>query len=72
MHRKTIFPIALIIITLVGSVVTVAPVAALSDDQAIAQLKTFNQAFTAIAQRVTPSVVTVTTKQVVETQGRGR
>ncbi len=72
MHRKTIFPIALIIITLAGSVVTVAPVAALSDDQAIAQLKTFNQAFTAIAQRVTPSVVTVTTKQVVETQGRGR
>ncbi len=53
--------------------VSVGPSAAqVSDTQAIAQLKTFNQAFTAIAERVTPSVVTVSTKQTIETTDRGR
>jgi serine protease Do len=36
------------------------------DEEAISQLESLNRAFTAIARRVTPSVVTVTTKHEVE------
>ncbi len=42
------------------------------DDAAIAQLQGLNRAFTSIARRVTPTVVTVTTKQKVETPVRSR
>ncbi len=45
---------------------------ALTDDQAIEQLKAYNQAYTAIAARVTRSVVTITTKRVEEPNKRGR
>lgn len=43
-----------------------------SDDAALNQLKTFNQAFTAIARRVTPNVVTISTKQIVDETASGR
>ena len=45
---------------------------ALSDEQAISQLKAINQAYTAIAARVTNSVVTITTKRLEEPAERGR
>jgi len=44
----------------------------LSDDQAIEQLKSINQAYTAIAARVTKSVVTITTTKEEEANPRGR
>jgi serine protease Do len=43
-----------------------------TDEQAINQLKTINQAYTAIATRVTRSVVTITTKQTEDRTERGR
>ena len=42
-----------------------------TDEQAINQLKMINQAYTAIAARVTPSVVTITTKRVEEPGQQG-
>ena len=48
------------------------PVAAAENDQAIAQLQSLNKAFTSIAKKVTPSVVTISTKQEVEQTARGR
>lgn len=70
MSRNPLYPLAIVVGLITSSLGS--SVDALSDDQAIAQLKTFNQAFTAIADRVTPSVVTVTTKQVIEASERGR
>jgi serine protease Do len=73
MSRKLLYPLAFVVgLIMVSFKVAVTPAAALTDDQAIAQLKTFNQAFTAIAERVTPSVVTVSTKQTVEAERQGR
>jgi serine protease Do len=46
--------------------------AKVTDDEAISQLKTFNQAYTAIAARVTKSVVTITTKRVEQPSEQGR
>jgi serine protease Do len=43
-----------------------------TDEQAINQLKTINQAYTAIAARVTQSVVTITTKRTEERSEQGR
>ena len=70
MSRNLLYLLAIVVGVITSSLAS--SVVALSDDQAIAQLKTFNQAFTAIADRVTPSVVTVTTKQVIEASARGR
>ena len=70
MSRNPLYPLAIVVGLITSSLGS--SVDALSDDQAIAQLKTFNQAFTAIADRVTPSVVTITTKQVIEASGQGR
>lgn len=68
MTRKLIILIAL----LAGSALQIPNVAAMTDDQAIDQLKTFNQAYTAIAERVTRSVVTITTKRTKDPVERGR
>ena len=68
MTRKLIILIAL----LAGSALQIPDVVAMTADQAIAQLKTFNQAYTAIAERVTRSVVTITTKRTKDPVERGR
>lgn len=49
-----------------------SPSAALTDEQAIAQLQVYNQAYQAIAARVTKSVVTITTKRVQDPRESGR
>ncbi len=49
-----------------------SPASTPDEEQAIAQLQSLNKAFTAIARRVTPTVVTVSTKQVVERDRRRR
>jgi serine protease Do len=67
MKRKTL--IFAIILYALG---TVPDAQALTDQQAIDQLKMLNQAYTAIAARVTKSVVTVTTKRVEDVRSQGR
>ena len=42
------------------------------EDQAVVQLQNLNKAFTSIARKVTPTVVTIGTKQVVERTSRRR
>ena len=53
--------------------VNIAQALTAEERQAISQVQSFNKAFTAIAKQVTPSVVTVKTRKVVEeTNDRGR
>ena len=62
-----------IFVIIAACVLTSTPgVYALSDTDAIAQLKAINQAYTAIASKATNSVVTITTKRVEESGSRGR
>ena len=67
MKRKT-----LIFAIIVYALGTVSDAQTLTDQQAIDQLKMLNQAYTAIAARVTESVVTVTTKRVEDIRAQGR
>ena len=67
MKRKT-----LIFAIIVYALGTVSDAQTLTDQQAIDQLKMLNQAYTAIAARVTKSVVTVTTKRVEDVRAQGR
>ena len=67
--KRKFWMLAAAVIASAGAAETQAKV---TDDQAISQLKTFNQAYTAIAARVTQSVVTITTKRVEQPSERGR
>ena len=74
--RSPFTKIAWPLVLVVGlALITVVPGPAAStpeDDAAIAQLEGLNRAFTSIARRVTPTVVTVTTKQEVKAPVRSR
>ncbi len=61
-----------LLLSLVLLTAGIGPVAAAEDGQAIAQLQSLNKAFTSIAKKVTPSVVTISTKQEVEQTARRR
>ncbi len=63
---------SILILGLVLLTAGIGPTAATETDQAVAQLQILNKAFTSIAKQVTPTVVTISTKQDVEQVRRGR
>ncbi len=62
----------ILILSLVLLTAGIGPITATEADQAVAQLQSLNKAFTSIAKQVTPTVVTISTKQDVKQARRWR